>query len=392
MTTAQYGWPTPTAIEPQPASAQPAATRAPMGSSGEPGARRWSTARKPCGWPGAGRRGSGPAARPWPALRSWSACSAATPASSPACAPVSATCGSARPRRRSRAHAVQRSASSSSASFAARADSARTSSRSSPERSAAAAGVRPGTWKSVCQAAFTAAAVACRARSGAAGESPGSGPVRSSAAAASRARAVAMRSGPRGRNSAGAMHTSQASAPAPRARDRWKGTWPIRCGTKKADAEMKVKIRFPGGPTRVASQTVLCTAATSEASRTSSGTDVVSEAAVRAAPRLATMPSTTHASVRARAAYGRPCAYRAHIAPAEVYRTRSRRPSANRMNSGTPRATTALSAGLCQMSTGRRSRTVLLRGSGRARTARVLPERAAACFPVGLACFPIPEA
>ncbi len=178
--------------------------------------------------------------------------------------------------------------------------------------------MRPGTWNSVCQAAFTAAAVACRARSGPPGVSAAAGPERSSPAAASSARAVAIRSGPRGRTSAGAMHTSQASPPAPSASARWKGSCPIRCGTKKADAEMKVKIRFPGGPTRVASHTILCTAATSEARRTSSGTEVVREAADRATPRLATMPSTTHTRVRARAAYGRPCAYRAHIAPAEV--------------------------------------------------------------------------
>lgn len=75
---------------------------------------------------------------------------------------------------------------------------------------------------------------------------------------------------------------------------------------------------LPGGPIRVASQTTLWTEATSEAHTTSSAVEVINEAAVSAMPRLATIPSTTHASVRARAAYGRPCAYRAHIAPAEV--------------------------------------------------------------------------
>ncbi len=69
---------------------------------------------------------------------------------------------------------------------------------------------------------------------------------------------------------------------------------------------------------RVASHAILCAAASSEASTTRTAAEAVSEAAVSAIPRLAAMPSTTHSSVRARAAYGRPCAYRAHSAPAEV--------------------------------------------------------------------------
>lgn len=150
---------------------------------------------------------------------------------------------------------------------------------------------------------------------------------------------------------------------------------------------MNVRMMFPGGPIRVASQTILWTAAISEANTTSSAVEVVSEAAVSAMPRLATIPNTTHNRVRARAAYGRPCAYRAHIAPAEVYRTRSSRPMPNNVRSGIASAATALSAGLCQISTGLRSRTLLLMGNGLTRTP--LPGTAGALFPDGLACFPM---
>lgn len=155
----------------------------------------------------------------------------------------------------------------------------------------------------MCQAAFTAAAAvwrACVTPTGAPPPVPAS--VRSSPAAASNARATTIRSGPRGRTSAGAIQTSQARAPVPSASARCRGTCPSRCGTKNADAAIKVRMTLPGGPIRVASQTILWTAATSEAHTTSSAVEAISDAALSATPRLATMPTTTHGSVRARAA------------------------------------------------------------------------------------------
>ncbi|MCO5991494.1 hypothetical protein NE235_35805 [Actinoallomurus spadix] len=69
---------------------------------------------------------------------------------------------------------------------------------------------------------------------------------------------------------------------------------------------------------RTASQTTLCAAARSAATATRITTDSV-DAEVRSATAVLTsMPSRTHSRVRARAAYGRPWAYRAHSAPAEV--------------------------------------------------------------------------
>ncbi|GAA3159087.1 hypothetical protein GCM10017688_00520 [Streptomyces ramulosus] len=48
-------------------------------------------------------------------------------------------------------------------------------------------------------------------------------------------------------------------------------------------------------------------------------------------------------------------------------------------------ATTALNAGLCQMSTGRRNRTELRTGNGRTPPNRAPPPR----FPAALTCLPI---
>ncbi len=103
------------------------------------------------------------------------------------------------------------------------------------------------------------------------------------------------------------MHTSHDRAPQASTMPRWEGTSPIRCGTKKALAVTKVTMMLPGGPISVASQTVLCTAASSEASSTSSGVEAIRDELTSATATLATMPSTTQARVRARAAYG--CAW-----------------------------------------------------------------------------------
>lgn len=75
----------------------------------------------------------------------------------------------------------------------------------------------------VCQAPCTAAAAVCRVRW------PGSARY---APAASRARAVARRSGPSRRTSAGLTVTSQAMAPAARVSARWPGTWSRRWGRR----------------------------------------------------------------------------------------------------------------------------------------------------------------
>ena len=114
------------------------------------------------------------------------------------------------------------------------------------------------------------------------------------------------------------MQTSQARAAPAVASTRWKGTSLSRWGMKAHVAAMKVKITFPGGPIRAASHATLCRAASTAATMIRTVVDRVRPAAVSATPTLAIMPSATQSRVRARAAYGRPCAYRAHIAPAEV--------------------------------------------------------------------------
>lgn len=65
---------------------------------------------------------------------------------------------------------------------------------------------------------------------------------------------------------------------------------------------MKVKITLAGGPIRVASQTPFCTAASTAPTVTRITASEVSEAVTRATATPATMPSTTQARTRARAA------------------------------------------------------------------------------------------
>ncbi|GAA3035192.1 hypothetical protein GCM10020000_10820 [Streptomyces olivoverticillatus] len=103
------------------------------------------------------------------------------------------------------------------------------------------------------------------------------------------------------------MQISHAAVPAASTRPRWAGTSAARCGTKKAVEVTKVSTMLPGGPTRAASHSILWAAATSDASSTSTTAEETSAAAVSAAPTPATVPSTTQATVRARAAYGRSC-------------------------------------------------------------------------------------
>ncbi|WP_218670819.1 hypothetical protein [Microbispora sp. GKU 823] len=159
-----------------------------------------------------------------------------------------------------------------------------------------------GDGSSVCHAAFTAAAASCRARATAAPSA------RASRTAASSARATAVRWGPSGRTNAGAMQTSHASAAATATSARWRGISPSRCGRNAQVALMNVKIRLPGGPIRAASHATLCAAASSAATRTRTGADRVSPAAVSATPTLTTMLVATPSRVRTLTRYGRPCA------------------------------------------------------------------------------------
>lgn len=61
----------------------------------------------------------------------------------------------------------------------------------------------------------------------------------------------------------------------------------------------------PGGPMRVASQSVFCAAASSAPTAMSTAVDPVREAATRDIARPMTMDTTTPATARARRAYGR---------------------------------------------------------------------------------------
>lgn len=98
------------------------------------------------------------------------------------------------------------------------------------------------------------------------------------------------------------MQTSQAQAPATADAARWPGTWARVWGRKRAAEVTKVKITLAGGPIRLASQSAFCAAARSAPTVTSTTAFGVSAAATRATARPATMPSTTRARVRARAA------------------------------------------------------------------------------------------
>lgn len=68
---------------------------------------------------------------------------------------------------------------------------------------------------------------------------------------------------------------------------------------------MKERTTGPGGPMRVASHRVFCAAASSAPTVTSRTAFVVSEAVTSATPSPPSIPATTQARARARAAYGR---------------------------------------------------------------------------------------
>lgn len=87
---------------------------------------------------------------------------------------------------------------------------------------------------------------------------------------------------------------------------------------KAALETTKVKMMLPGGPIREASQTSLYSPASTAITRTRTAADSISADAVNATAVPANIPSTTQARVRPRAAYGRPCPYRAHRPPALV--------------------------------------------------------------------------
>lgn len=114
---------------------------------------------------------------------------------------------------------------------------------------------------------------------------------------------------------------------------------------------------------RVASQKVFCTAARTAPTAISTATESVSEAVTRETARPATMPRTTRTTVWARRAYGRLCPYSAQSEPAIVYITRSSRSREYSSRFGTAEATTTLSAGLYQVSTGLFRRRVPVSGS-----------------------------
>jgi hypothetical protein len=74
----------------------------------------------------------------------------------------------------------------------------------------------------------------------------------------------------------------------------------------KREAElMKAKITGPGGPMPVASHSAFWAAASSAPTATRTRAEDVSDAVTRATATEASMPSTTQARARARAAYGR---------------------------------------------------------------------------------------
>ena len=146
----------------------------------------------------------------------------------------------------------------------------------------------------VCQAVCTVVAAAVW--------DPGRSGASTWEATAFSAWAVARRSGPYGRGRPGAMQTSQAQAPATAATARWPGTWAGLWGTKRAAEVTNVKMTLAGGPIRLASHRTFWSAAIFAPTGTRTTACVVSEAVTRATASPATMPSTTRARVRARAA------------------------------------------------------------------------------------------
>lgn len=101
--------------------------------------------------------------------------------------------------------------------------------------------------------------------------------------------------------------TSQEKAPAASISAMCPGTWPSSCGAKSAAEVTKAKITLPGGPMRVASQKVFCTAASSAPTAISTAVESVSEAVTRAAASPAAIPRITRRTVWALRAYGRLC-------------------------------------------------------------------------------------
>ncbi len=98
------------------------------------------------------------------------------------------------------------------------------------------------------------------------------------------------------------MQTAQASTAPPAASATRPGTWPRVEGVKRVAEEMKVRISWPGGPIRTASQAPFCTAAISAPTAMSTYGESVRAATARASAKPPIIPAQTPARVRARAA------------------------------------------------------------------------------------------